>query len=164
MVYTNSYRDVKMETKSRYEVIAELEKQKRDLIKERDGLQDTLLNKSNELELLRKSREDAINRAERSLKDLGDKQFRESKNIDREVEDLNRKKEDLLLNIESEKEKVERSKEDAINHHDRSLNIRTIELTNFKETLETRKITINELIKGVDESLERFANAQKTKN
>ncbi|MCH8208894.1 MAG: UPF0175 family protein [Nitrospinae bacterium] len=49
-----------METKSRYEVIAELEGKKRDLIKERDSLNDVAKAKANELRDLERKKEDTI--------------------------------------------------------------------------------------------------------
>ncbi len=48
-----------METKSRYEVIADLEKQKRDLIRERDSFTDKVKGKENEIKLLKREVEDA---------------------------------------------------------------------------------------------------------
>lgn len=49
-----------METKSRYEVIAELEGKKRDLIKERDGLDDEAKYKENQLRDLERKKDDTI--------------------------------------------------------------------------------------------------------
>lgn len=49
---------IQMETKSRYEVIADLESQKRSLIKERDGLNDVLLSKKKELRDLEREVDD----------------------------------------------------------------------------------------------------------
>ena len=91
-----------METKSRYEVVADLESKKRDLINERDNLD-----------------EDARKK---------EKEFRE----------LERMQED---NATVMARKVNDAKEDA---------------DKFKERMEERKITINELIKSVEDSLERF--------
>jgi len=48
----------KMETKSRYEVVAELEQQKRNLIRERDGLDDELKDKEKELKEIKRDVED----------------------------------------------------------------------------------------------------------
>ncbi|HUS51275.1 MAG TPA: hypothetical protein VMZ91_13995 [Candidatus Paceibacterota bacterium] len=48
----------KMETKSRYEVVAELEENKRNLIRERDGLDDKLKGKEKELKDLKRRIED----------------------------------------------------------------------------------------------------------
>ena len=85
-----------METKSRYEVIADLENNKRGLIREREALQN-----------------DVIER-EKSIK-----------NVKRQLEDM---EEDLKV---------------------------------FVSSLDTKKQTINELIKSVDDSLQRFASLQK---
>jgi len=49
----------KMETKSRYEVISELEGQKRTYIRERDNLKDNLKEKQRELKELKREFEDA---------------------------------------------------------------------------------------------------------
>jgi len=98
-----------MEIKSRYEVIADLEKQKRDLIEERDNLDTTLKVKEREVKKAEQTKEDQIVA------------------WDRKIEDLKEDKE------------------------------------NFKEKIEDRRVTINELIKSVDESLKRFENIQSQK-
>jgi len=95
-----------MQTKSRYEVISDLEQQKRNLIKERDGLKDALKEK------------------------------------EKDIKDLERKKSDTVLYLDRQ---IEDAKDD---------------LENFQKTLEERKETISELIKGVDESLQRFNEMQ----
>lgn len=95
-----------METKSRYEVIAELETKKRELIKERDGLNDTLLDKEKKLKVGERQKADTI------------------VNMDRQLEDI---KEDI---------------------------------TNFKNSLVEKKETISELIKSVNDSLDRFKKLQ----
>ena len=81
-----------METKSRYEVIAELEHDKRNLIKERDSFDSVLKMKERELKELKRCIED---------------------------------------------------KEE--------------EIANFKESMKTSRETITELIKTLDESLNRFS-------
>ncbi len=91
-----------METKSRYEVIAELEGQKRDLITERDGLDE------------------------------------EARKKDDEVRDLKRTKEDTIIILD-------RRILDAETDH-----------TKFVERMDERKTTVAELIKSVDDSLDRF--------
>ncbi len=58
-----------METKSRYEVIAELEGKKRDLIKERDGLKEELRAKQNTLRDLKRKKEDNIQNCDRAIAD-----------------------------------------------------------------------------------------------
>lgn len=69
-----------METKSRYEVISELERNKRDLIKERDGLNDTLLNHEKELKDIERQKDDTIVVLDRRIEDkqLEIKSFKES--------------------------------------------------------------------------------------
>ncbi len=84
-----------METKSRYEVIADLEKQKQDLIREREGFKDIIKNRDYE-----------ILQIERALED----------------------------------------KKKAVDE--------------YKAEVDDRKVVIEELIKGVDESLERFGKLQ----
>ena len=58
-----------METKSRYEVIAELEGKKRDLIKERDSLKEKLREKQNVLRDLKRKKEDNIQSFDRAIAD-----------------------------------------------------------------------------------------------
>lgn len=58
-----------METKSRYEVIAELEGKKRDLIKERDGLKEQLRDRQNVLRDLRRKKEDNVQSFDRAIAD-----------------------------------------------------------------------------------------------
>lgn len=98
-----------METKSRYEVISDLENKKRELIKERDGLFDLLITR------------------ERNLKNIERQKLDHMIQLDRQIEDV--------------KEDIE----------------------NFRKTLEERKSTITELIKSVDDSLERFGKISKEK-
>ena len=91
-----------METKSRYEVIAELEGKKRDLIKERDNL------------------------------------VEESKAKDKSLVNLERQKVDTIVILDRQ---IEDAKEEA----DR-----------FKTTMTERKVTVEELIGSVNDSLDRF--------
>lgn len=58
-----------METKSRYEVVADLEERKRDLIKERDSFDDELNNKEKEIKLLIRQKEDNIVIMDRKIDD-----------------------------------------------------------------------------------------------
>jgi len=58
-----------METKSRYEVIAELESKKRELIKEKDTLNDTLKNKERQLKDLERRKSDTIMVVDRQIED-----------------------------------------------------------------------------------------------
>ena len=92
-----------METKSRYEVISELEAKKRELIKERDGMK-------NELDRT----EMALTRLERQKVD-------NNVILDRQIEDVKK------------------------------------EISKFKDNIAERKVTIKELIRSVDDSLERFS-------
>jgi len=92
-----------METKSRYEVISELEAKKRELIKERDGMK-------NELDRT----EMALTRLERQKAD-------NTNILDRQIEDVKK------------------------------------EISKFKDNIAERKVTIQELIRSVDDSLERFS-------
>jgi len=91
-----------METKSRYEVICELESKKRELIKERDSLGQNLLQKQKGLKEFERQKSDTMLVCDRKIEDL--------------------------------KEDIE----------------------NFETTMAERKETIVELIKSVDDSLERF--------
>ena len=58
-----------METKSRYEVIAELEGKKRDLILERDGLNDEAKAKDDALRDLKRQKDDTIVILDRKIED-----------------------------------------------------------------------------------------------
>lgn len=98
-----------METKSRYEVISDLESKKRELIQERDGLGDGLLEKQKELKSLLRQQSDNIMVMERQVED---------------------------------KEEV---------------------IRNFENTMAERKETITELIKSVEDSLNRFGKINKEK-
>lgn len=61
-----------MEIKSRYEVIAGLEKQKRDLIEERDGLDTQLKQKEKDLMITERSKADQIIGWDRKIADIKD--------------------------------------------------------------------------------------------
>lgn|SRR3990167_8729674 len=58
-----------METKSRYEVIAELESKKRDLIRERDSLEEQMKAKEKELRDFQRARDDQLVAHERRIED-----------------------------------------------------------------------------------------------
>ena len=58
-----------METKSRYEVIADLEKQKRELIKERDSLNDQLENRKKDVKNLERQKSDTNILLDRKIED-----------------------------------------------------------------------------------------------
>ena len=96
-----------METKSRYEVICELESKKRELIKERDSLGQNLLQKQKGLKDFERQKSDTMLICDRKIEDLKD------------------------------------------------------EIKNFESTMAERKETIIELIKSVDDSLERFRMKEK---
>lgn len=59
-----------MEVKSRYEVVADLERQKRDLIRERDTLTEQLENKQVELVKLERQKADTIVVLDRKIEDM----------------------------------------------------------------------------------------------
>ena len=69
-----------METKSRYEVIAELENKKRELIKERDGLNDTLKDREKRLKEMERNKSDNIMVLDRKIEDINEdiKNFKET--------------------------------------------------------------------------------------
>jgi len=58
-----------METKSRYEVISELEQKRRTLIQERDGLNDVLINKQAELKKMSRQKSDTVLIMDRQIED-----------------------------------------------------------------------------------------------
>jgi seryl-tRNA synthetase len=59
-----------METKSRYEVIAELETKKRELIKEKNGLNDELLDREKALKMKERQKSDTNIILDREIEDL----------------------------------------------------------------------------------------------
>ena len=59
-----------METKSRYEVISDLEKQKRELIKERDSLNIALQDKEKELKVTERAKSDQMMGWDRKIEDV----------------------------------------------------------------------------------------------
>ena len=61
-----------METKSRYEVISDLEAKKRELIKEKNSLNDVLLEKHKALKLLQRQKDDTIVILDRQIEDATD--------------------------------------------------------------------------------------------
>lgn len=58
--------------KSRYEVISDMERQKRDLIKERDGMSDVLLSKEKNLKRLVRDKADQDLEFDRQIEDAKD--------------------------------------------------------------------------------------------
>ena len=130
-----------METKSRYQVIAELEEKKNALIRERDATSDTT--KVKELEIL---------------------------NMERQIEDIKVQKEDFALQQKNKEAEIKRETEDfefKIKNTEsifkRNLADAKGNLAHFKSQEKDTKETLNELIKGVDDSLERFNNLQSKK-
>ena len=127
-----------METKSRYQVIADLEQKKSDLIRERDSADANVADK-----------ERNILANERNIEDIGVQKSDFDMNQENEKEDLERKKKEFDFKIKNTESIYKRKIEDA-----------KTELAQFKETKETRKNTVDELIKGIDESLDRFGKLQ----
>ena len=128
-----------METKSRYQVIAELEEKKNGLIRERDGTKDNIQEK--ELEIL---------------------------NIERAIQDISVQKEDFELvqsnktaALEAEKTDFEFKIKNTQSVFSRNLEDAKTKLEHFKSVEKEKTETLNELIKGVDSSLERFNKLQK---
>lgn len=64
--------ELKMETKSRYQVISELEQQKRQLIVERDNLNDRLNEKEKKIKEKEREKEDDVRQYDRQIADLKD--------------------------------------------------------------------------------------------
>lgn len=123
-----------METKSRYEVISDLEKQKRDLIKERDALDDKTKEKERQVKNYERKKENL----ETQKKDFDFNQVKALQNLANEKSDFELKMNNTLIMVERE---ITDAKED---------------LEYFKTTVNARKETIQELIKSVDDSLTRF--------
>ena len=123
-----------METKSRYQVIAELEDKKSNLIRERDG-----------------------------TKEATQKQEQDILNIQRAIEDISVQKEDFNLAQTNKVAELEREKIDfqfkiknTESIFNRNLEDAKTKLKNFTAVEKEKTATLNELIKGVDSSLERF--------
>ena len=62
--------EIRMETKSRYEVMSDLEQKKRDLIRERESLNDLLLEKEKKLKMLERQKADNIMIIDRQMEDV----------------------------------------------------------------------------------------------
>lgn len=130
-----------METKSRYEVISELEEKKRSYIKERDELDFEVKSKERNVVNLKRTKADI--EAQKRDFDLKEANARE---------DLERKRKDFEFRLGNTEVNLDRQIEDAEE-----------DIQNFKATVEKRKETLNELIKSVDASLERFGKLHEKK-
>ena len=109
------------------------------MIRERDGTKDNIQNK--EFEIL---------------------------NIQRNIEDISVQKEDFKLAQDNKKAELEREETDfnfkiknTESVFNRNLEDAKTKLEHFKTVEKEKTITLNELIKGVDSSLERFNKLQK---
>lgn len=125
-----------METKSRYEVISELEAKKRSLIEKRDALGEEIYAKKLGISDLERQKEDI----DTHKKDFDIKE-------QNKIADLERERKDFEFKIKNTETKLDRQIEDAK---------KDLEL--FESELDAKKKTYGELIKGVNESLERFAS------
>lgn len=128
-----------METKSRYEVIADLEGKKRELIREHDGFEDAVQAKKLEIKNLERSSEDIV-------KQELDFDFEQENAIAK----LERDKKEFKFKIDNTKDLYARKIEDAKE-----------ELSNLESGAEKKKETITKLVDGINESLERFGKLQK---
>lgn len=127
-----------METKSRYEVIADLEKQKRILICEKAEIDDEVKIKERIVKNLKRGKEDLAKK---------DEDFKmEQANA---ISDLDRKRTNWEFKMKNTKEQVDREVEDAKE-----------DVINYKKSVDAKKKTFDELIKGINESLERFGKLQ----
>lgn len=77
-----------MDIKSRYEVISELEQQKRELILERDTLQDLLLQKERELKDIERRKEDSVREFDRKIADMKEATAHFKKTMDERKETI----------------------------------------------------------------------------
>jgi chromosome segregation ATPase len=123
-----------METKSRYEVIAELEAKKRTLIQERDALNDE------------------VNSKERNIKNLE----REKENIETQKTDFQFRQDKARQNLENEKKDFDFKIGNTLVVVEREIADAKEDLEYFKTTIQQKKATKEVLIKSVDESLARF--------
>ena len=90
-----------MEIKSRYEVISEIENKKRELIKERDGFNDVLVQMEKEIKLVERNKSDHILQYDRKIDDLREGIENFKKNIDE-------KKSTIIQLIESANDSLKR--------------------------------------------------------
>jgi len=123
-----------METKSRYEVISDLESKKRELIEKRDSLNEGIKQKERIIKELERTKEDIAKQKEDF--ELKDKNKRD---------DLDRAKADFEFRIKNTEDEYNRKIVDAKE-----------DLEFFKENIESKKATYEDLIDGVEKSLERF--------
>jgi len=82
----NKQQEEKMETKSRYEVISELEAKKRELIRERDTYNDRLVEKEKALKMMERDKQDSIVQFDRDIADRKDDINNFKKTIDEKKE------------------------------------------------------------------------------
>ena len=127
-----------METKSRYEVIADLEKQKRVLIREKDEIDDGT-----------KTKERAIKNLERTKEDIAKQRTDFGIREDNSKQDLDRERANFEFKIKNTEDQVDREIVDA-----------TEDLKTYKDSMERKKETSDKLIEGINESLERFGKLQ----
>ena len=128
-----------METKSRYQVIAELEDKKSNLIRERDGAKDVIQIQEAEILGIQRAIEDiSVQKEDFNLAQTN------------KVAELEREKIDFQFKIKNTESIFNRNLEDA-----------NAKLKNFTAVEKEKTATLNELIKGVDSSLERFNKLQK---
>lgn len=128
-----------METKSRYEVISDLEQKKRSLINEKNELDFEVTSKK-----------------------------RRVVEFERDKENLKTQEQDFLFKQEKQKQALENEKKDfdfRMNNTqldcDRRIADAKEDIINFESTLKQRKEAIDEQIKSINESLERFSALQK---
>lgn len=128
-----------METKSRYEVTADLEGKKRNLIRERDGLDFDVTDKEKTvLELERRKEDQVIVKQDFELKQS------------KAIQELDREKIEFEFRMKNGELGLDREIVDAKK-----------DVADFKTTMEQRKDTITDLIASVDKSLERIGTLQK---
>lgn len=127
-----------METKSRYEVISDLEEKKRNLIREKAALDDESKNKERNILNLKRTKEDM----EKQVKDFEFQQENENQK-------MNRDKKEFDFKMDNTRDVIDRQISDA-----------GVDLADFNKTLEAKKKTVEELIEGVNASLERFGKLQ----
>ena len=85
-----------METKSRYEVISELEAKKRNLIRERDGLGDVLKEMEKTVKLLERQKKDSNTLMDRKIEDKKE----EIENFSKTMEERKETIKELITSID----------------------------------------------------------------
>ena len=92
---------MKMETKSRYEVIADLEQQRRDLITQKNSLNEEVLKKEKVIKLKKRQMDDLNRQINRELEDLEEDLENFKNSLDEKKETIK----ELIMSVDGSLEK-----------------------------------------------------------